>query len=130
MVNGNRNLGSCRFVWNHFLDIRNRRYTETGKGMTYKEMALLLPALKKEYSWLNEINSQSIQQVVMHIDSAYHRFFRKLTKYPVFKRKRKSGSFSVPQHFSIDGNRLTIPCSLKPHQSCWRKTNLCKNLKT
>jgi len=45
----------------------------------------------------------------MHIDSAYHRFFRKLSKYPVFKRKRNSGSFSVPQHFNIDGNHLTIP---------------------
>ena len=67
-----KHIGSCRFVWNHILDMRNRRYTETGKGMTYKQTALLLPALKKEYPWLNEINSQSIQQVVMHLDSAFH----------------------------------------------------------
>ena len=44
-----KHIGSCRFVWNHFLDMRNKRYTETGKGMTYKDMALLLPSLKKEY---------------------------------------------------------------------------------
>ena len=44
-----KHIGSCRFVWNHFLDMRNKRYTETGKGMTYKDMALLLSSLKKEY---------------------------------------------------------------------------------
>jgi putative transposase len=104
-----KHIGSCRFVWNHILDLRNRRYTETGKGMTYKQTALLLPALKKEYPWLNEINSQSIQQVVMHLDSAFHQFFKKLGKYPVFKKKRNSGSFTVPQHFSIEDNHLTIP---------------------
>jgi putative transposase len=104
-----KHIGSCRFVWNHFLDMRNRRYTETGKGMTYKQMALLLPALKKEYPWLNEVNSQSIQQVVMHLDSAFHRFFKKIGEYPVFKKKRNSGSFTVPQHFSIEDNHLTIP---------------------
>ena len=104
-----KHIGSCRFVWNHFLDMRNRRYTETGKGMTYKQTALLLPALKKEYSWLNEVNSQSIQQVIMHLDSAFHRFFKKIGEYPVFKKKRHSGSFTVPQHFSIEDNHLTIP---------------------
>ena len=104
-----KHIGSCRFVWNHFLNTRNRRYTETGKGMTYRETALLLPSLKKEYPWLNEINSQSVQQVVMHLDSAFHGFFKKITRYPRFRKKRNGGSFSVPQHFSIDGNRLTIP---------------------
>jgi putative transposase len=104
-----KHIGSCRFVWNYFLDMRNRRYTEMGKGMTYRQMALLLPALKNEYPWLNEINSQSIQQVLIHLDSAFHRFFKKISKYPVFKKKKYSGSFSVPQHFSIDGNGLTIP---------------------
>ena len=104
-----KHIGLCRFVWNHFLNTRNRRYTETGKGMIYRETALLLPSLKKEYPWLNEINSQSVQQVVMHLDSAFHGFFEKITRYPRFRKKRNGGSFSVPQHFSIDGNHLTIP---------------------
>ena len=104
-----KHIGLCRFVWNHFLDMRNSRYTETGKGMTYRETALLLPSLKKEYPWLNEINSQSVQQVVMHLDSAFHGFFKKIARYPRFRKKRNGGSFSVHQHFSIDGNHLTIP---------------------
>ncbi|MHB1492630.1 MAG: RNA-guided endonuclease TnpB family protein [Thermoplasmataceae archaeon] len=104
-----KHIGSCRFVWNHFLDLRNKKYTETGESITRSEMSSLLPILKKENEWLNEVNSQSIQQVLMHLDSAFHGFFRNITSYPRFKKKRNSGSFSVPQHFSIDGNHLTLP---------------------
>ena len=104
-----KHIGSCRFVWNHFLGLRNKRYSETGKGMSYKEMASLLPALKKDHEWLNEINSQSLQQTLMHLDGAFHRFFRKLARYPNFRKKRNSGSFSVPQHFTVSGNHITIP---------------------
>ena len=28
----------------------------------------------------------------MHLDSAFHRFFKKIGEYPVFKKKRNSGS--------------------------------------
>ncbi|MCL5441384.1 MAG: helix-turn-helix domain-containing protein [Candidatus Thermoplasmatota archaeon] len=45
-------MGSCGFVWNHFLDLRNRQYVETGKGMSYKEMTVPLTALKKKEEWL------------------------------------------------------------------------------
>ena len=66
-----KHFGSCRFVWNHFLDSRNKRYVETGKGMSYKDASVLLPALKEEREWLNEVNSQSLQQELMHLDSAF-----------------------------------------------------------
>lgn len=47
--------------------------------------------------------------MLIHIDSAFHRFFKKIVKYPAFKKKGHSGSSSVPQYFNIDGNHLTIP---------------------
>jgi len=104
-----KHIGSCRFVWNHFLDFRNKRYVETGKGMSYRDMSVLLPALKEEKEWLNDVSSQSLQQELMHLDSAFHGFFKKIGKYPAFKKKKNGGSFSVPQHFTINGNHLAIP---------------------
>ena len=104
-----KHIGSCRFVWNHFLDFRNKRYIETGKGMSYRDMSIILPALKNEKEWLNEVNSQSLQQELIHLDSAFHRFFRKIGKYPVFRKKKNSGSFSIPQHFTVNDNHLVIP---------------------
>ncbi|MHB1622868.1 MAG: helix-turn-helix domain-containing protein, partial [Cuniculiplasma sp.] len=47
-----KHIGSCRFVWNHFLDLRNKRYTEKGEAITRSEMSSLIPLLKKEYPWL------------------------------------------------------------------------------
>ena len=110
-----KHIGSCRFVWNHFLDFRNRRYTETGKGIRYNDMAKLLPSMKKEHEWLNEINSQSLQQTLMNLDTSFDRFFRKLTRHPVFRKKRngkevflylkygevEKTSNIAEQHFSI-----------------------------
>lgn len=74
--------------------------------MSYKNMSVILPRLKEEKEWLNQVNSGDPQQELTRPDSAFHRFFKKARKYPVFKRKRRGGSFSVPQHFIINGNHL------------------------
>ena len=103
-----KHFGSCRFVWNHFLDLRNRQYVETGKGTSYKVMQSLLPSLKEQNEWLRDVNSQSLQVVLQNFDMAYGRFFRNIARYPNFKKKKTGGSFTVPQHFTINDNHLTI----------------------
>ena len=100
---------SCRCVWNHFPDLRNNEYARMGKGMSYKDESVLLPALKEEKEWLNGINSQSLQQELLCLDSAFHGFFKKISKYPIFKKNKTGGSFAVPQHFALNDNHLTIP---------------------
>ncbi len=32
----------------------------------------------KEYGWLNDVNSQSLQQTLMHLDAAFQGFFDKV----------------------------------------------------
>ena len=104
-----KHFGSCRFVWNHFLALRNEVYTKTGKGMSQYEMTALLPQLKNENEWLREVNSQSLQVSIQFLDGAFHKFFKKMAGYPKFKKKGHRGSFTVPQHFTINDNHLTIP---------------------
>lgn len=104
-----KHFGSRRFVWNHFLDLRNRQYVDTGKGLAYKKMQSLLTSLKEQDEWLREVKTQSLQPVLQNLDTAFHIFFRKIGKYPVLSKKRSGGSFSVPQHFTINGNHLIIP---------------------
>ena len=106
-----KQFGASRFVWNYFLDIRNRKYTETGQGMTYNQMASMLTEMKKkeEYAWLNDANSQSLQQTLMHLDTGFKRFFKNLAKYPNFKKKRSRQTLTVPQNFLLIGNHITIP---------------------
>ncbi len=111
-----KHFGSCRFAWNYFLALHNKKYTEEGKGITFKEMGKELTLLKRneEYGWLNEANSQSLQASLMNLDTAFNRFFRTLGGFPNFKKKNQSQSFAVPQHFHIDGNRIYIPKFNKP----------------
>jgi len=52
----------CRFVWNHFLEVKNKYYAEhkndKKKGLSAFDAMRMPTALKREIIWLNEINSQ------------------------------------------------------------------------
>ncbi|MDD1469678.1 transposase, partial [Dolichospermum sp. ST_sed5] len=104
-----QSFGCARFVYNHFLRQRIDYYAET--ALTYHNNALALTQLKKqpEFEWLNDINSQSLQQTLRNLDIAYHNFLNKHAKFPKFKKKSNKQSFNVPQHFSIHDNMLDIP---------------------
>jgi len=106
-----QSFGCARFIYNRFLRQRIDYYAETGKGLTYPDNANALTQLKKlpEFEWLNDINSQSLQQALRNLDVAYHNFFNKKAKFPNFKKKSNKQSFSVPQNFSIHDNELDIP---------------------
>jgi putative transposase len=106
-----RHFGCVRFVFNHFLKRRIDHYAETGEGLTYHDTAAELTELKKlqEYAWLKEVNSQSLQQSLRNLDTAYNNFFNKRAAFPTFKNKQGHQSFQVPQHFSLEENRIKIP---------------------
>jgi len=106
-----QSFGCARFVYNHFLRQRIDYYAENSKGLTYYNNALALTQLKKEpgFEWLNDMNSQSLQQAVRNLDTAYSNFFNKKAKFPNFKKKSGKQSFNVPQHFNIKDNMLDIP---------------------
>ncbi|MDJ0676650.1 MAG: IS200/IS605 family element RNA-guided endonuclease TnpB [Calothrix sp. MO_167.B42] len=97
-------FGCSRFVYNHFLRLTTDVYAESKKSLRYKEWANLLTDLKSEFEWLKEVNSQSLQQTLKDLESAFVRFFKKLGGFPSFKKKSNRQSFRVPQHFSLDNN--------------------------
>jgi putative transposase len=118
-----QHFGCKRFVYNHFLDQRKQHYDQTGKGLSYEDTANQLVQLKRdsEHSWLQNVNSQVLQQSLVDLDTAYKNFFERVKKkkqgqkikvgYPKFKKKRNDQSFRVPQFFQVnfDNNTLTIP---------------------
>ena len=104
-------FGCVRFVYNYFLNQRKEQYKNTKKSDNYYAQAKALTELKKNpaYLWLNEVNAQSLQHVLRNLDTAYQNFFKKRTKFPRFHSKKHGGSFAVPQHFKVEGNKLYIP---------------------
>lgn len=103
-------FGCSRFVYNHFLRLTTDVYAECKKSLRYKEWSKLLTHLKKEYEWLQEVNSQSLQQTLKDLETAYVRFFKGLSKFPKFKKRSNKQSFRVPQYFSItEDGELKLP---------------------
>ena len=108
-------FGCSRFVWNYFLDLNNKIYLEAKekdlkkKHLNYYDCANKLTGLKKENEWLKEANSQSLQQALTDLDTAYNRFFQKKSDFPKFKSKKNKQSFRVPQFFKLKGNHSCFP---------------------
>lgn len=104
-------FGCVRFVYNHFLAERQNQYKETGKSDNYYKQASTLTILKKqeEYNWLKEVNSQTLQCALRHLEVAYTNFFLGRAKFPKFKKKKDKNSFSIPQNVFLSNNKLIIP---------------------
>src|SRR5689334_12813941 len=101
-----RHFGHCRFVFNRFLNERKEKYINEKISLTYYDNAGTLTKLKKEeeFSWLKEVNSQSLQAVIRNLDTAYKNFFNRQNKFPRFKSKYDRQSFKVPQNVLVEDN--------------------------
>ena len=58
---------------------------------------------------MNEINSQTLQHALRHLETAYVNFFRGNAKFPNFKSKKSKNSFSVPQHVVVKDGKIFFP---------------------
>lgn len=106
-----RSFGASRWIYNYFLNYKDRKYKIEGKSISRFEMCKILAKLKNEeiYSWLKEINSQSLQAALQDLDTAYIKFFKGQSKFPCFKNKDGKQSFHIPQHWKLNGNTIKIP---------------------
>jgi len=106
-----KNFGCVRFVWNYYLNKTNNQYLETGKGMTYCDMAKDLTQLKKQldFEWLAEATAATLQQSLKNLESAFKNFFSKRTKFPKFKSKNKKQSIRYPESCSIRNKGIKLP---------------------
>lgn len=84
-------IGNCRFVYNHFL---HKTISDYENGIKYPgKFGFDLKSLKEENEWLYETSNYSEQQTLLHLDSAFKNFFRRVKKkqtpgFPKFKSKK------------------------------------------
>lgn len=104
-------FGACRFVWNYFLEYRQKHYAETGKILSYFDTAKLLTVLKQqpEYGWMNEVQRTALVQKLMDLQAAYTNFFEKRGRFPKFKSKRDRQSCRFPADFRVEGDNIRVP---------------------
>ena len=109
----NKTIGCSRFVFNYFLAKWNDTYKETEKGLTYNSCSAQLTQLKKELTWLKEVDSIAIQSSLKNLADAYSRFFKKQNDKPRFKSKKNKVQSYTTKHtngnIAIDGNKIKLP---------------------
>lgn len=102
----NKHIGAVRWAYNWALDKKSKLWTTKQENITRYELSAELPKMRDSDSptaWLKEVNSQSIQAAVTHLDVAYSNFFRKQANFPNFKSKKDSKqSFEIPQNLTVD----------------------------
>ena len=106
-----KHFGSVRFIYNTMLRFKKFFYEKFSENPSNRELSYALTHLKKleEYSWLSEINSQTLQAVLRDLDGAFKNFFEGRAGFPKFKSKKTHKfSFKIPQNVKIENNRLKI----------------------
>lgn len=114
-----KTFGCCRFVYNYYLDKRITEYKKEGRQINYNSCCSDLTKLKKELTWLNEVDSIALQSSLKNLDMAYQKFFRRIGQnnikvgFPKFKAKdgtKKSYKTKYNNNnIQILGNKIKLP---------------------
>ena len=83
----NCTFGCVRYIYNHFLGLKQELYDKEKKSMSYSECSKELTVLKKDKEWLKDVDKFSLQNSLKDLDKAYKNFFRG-SGYPKFKSKK------------------------------------------
>lgn len=105
-------FGCCRLVYNKALAYRKEAYDERQEKIGYKQTSAMLTDLKnqEEFSFLRDVDSIALQQALRDLDMSYSRFFKKIAKYPRFRKKSDNHqSYRTLSHISIVGNFIKLP---------------------
>jgi putative transposase len=109
-----KTLDLCRWTYNQTLAYRKNAWETEGKSISKYETHNLLPDWKEEKPELNEVFSQTLQNVQERVDLGLKAFFRRAKAgenpgYPRFRGKGWYDSFTYPQKgFKLESGKLHL----------------------
>ena len=122
-----KTFGCVRLVYNYWLDRKIQQYKTDKTSLTYTVCAKEMAKLKKtdEFSFLQEVDSVSLQQSLRHLDTAFQNFFKQAkTGFPRFKSKKcNKNSYTTVRingNISVSNGYIKLPkvgcVKLKQHR--------------
>lgn len=96
-----KSLDACRWIYNKALEMRKEAWEKRKENISHYDTIKMIPVWKKEYPFLKNAYSQSLQEACTRVDLAFQHFFRrykngKTPGYPRFKGNWYK-SFTYPQ---------------------------------
>ena len=109
-----KTFGCTRFVYNYCLDLKRKN-----KYLTKFDLIKELPKLKKEYPFLREVDSMSLQNTITDLMVGFDKHIKGQGGYPRFKKKGVKESFrtsyitssyknSIYENIKVDLKRRVI----------------------
>lgn len=114
----NKTIGTCRYVYNFYLDYNKCLHDKGEKFMTGKRFSVWL---NNEYlpnnpdkAWIKEASSKAVKKSIENGCTAFTRFFKHQSGFPKFKKKSKSDAKMYfvknnPKDCICERHRLNIP---------------------
>lgn len=109
-------FGISRLAYNWGLQRSTELYKQGIKSSVLKDIRSAFNKLKKsDFSFAYEVTSRCSQTSFQDLDIAFKRFYKGISKYPVYKKKKgNKQSFRIDCNFRFDDNTLDISSNLKP----------------
>ncbi len=90
-----QHAGYSRWVYNWGLSLWNAAYRDGYKPNIRRLRKVFTNHTKPLIPWMKKLSSRVYQYAFMHLGEAFKRFFQGLSRYPRFKKKGKSDSFTI-----------------------------------
>ena len=103
-----KSFGASRFIYNHFLKLKQYLYQEFNIKITFNHMSKMLTELKRQKTWLTVPDKCALQNTLKDLDAAYKKFYNG-AGYPKFKRKDDKNSYRTNSNIKINNSFITIP---------------------
>lgn len=103
-----KSFGASRFIYNHFLKLKQYLYQEFNIKITFNHMSKMLTELKRQKTWLTVPDKCALQNTLKDLDAAYKKFYNG-AGYPKFKRKDSKNSYRTNCNIKINNSFITIP---------------------
>lgn len=120
-----RTFGCVRFVYNRALEARTEAWKSSHRTITYSDTSAMLTKWKKdpELDFLNDVSSVPLQQTLRHLQVGFSRYWKKMSRHPRFKSKRRSCQRAefTSSAFSLDDTQLKIAKSRMPLDVVWSR---------
>lgn len=133
-----KTLGCCRLVYNLALETKNTAY-RLGTKLNSYALCYQLTDLKKDFDWMNEVDSQALQASIKTIDKAFGNYFRMLKdgtieqmKSAYIKNRQKKGlminygklaNMGRPK-FKSKKDAFSFSCPNNKREINWEKSTL------
>lgn len=101
-------INTCRYVFNVALEGRILAYQMRGKSVSRFDQYKELTEAKKEFPFIAEVYSDTLQETLDRVDKAYKNFFNG-SGFPKFAKKGEYNSFTFKRCFEIYSEYIKLP---------------------